>query len=47
MNNEPRGLVARQADQVHWFSDARAEAEGHGVRLGRVGLSVAVLTSPW
>jgi hypothetical protein len=30
MNNEPRGLVARQADQVHWFSDARAEAEAHG-----------------
>ena len=37
MNNELRGLVARQADRVHWASDVReeAEAQGFGTLLGR------------
>ncbi|MGC1356735.1 MAG: cellulase family glycosylhydrolase [Xanthobacteraceae bacterium] len=46
MNNEQRGLVIRQAERVHWFSDVREEAEAHGfvwaawVYSGSVGFSL-------
>ena len=46
MNNEQRGLVTRQADRAHWFSDVREEAEAQGfawaawVHSGSVGFSL-------
>ena len=46
MNSEQRGLMARPAERVHWFSDVREEAEAHGfawsawVYSGSVGFSL-------
>ena len=46
MNNEQRGLVTRQGERVHWFSDVREETEAHGfawaawVYSGSVGFSL-------
>ena len=46
MNNEQRGLVTRQAERAHWFSDVREEAEAQGfawaawVHSGSVGFSL-------
>jgi endoglucanase len=46
MNNEQRGLVARQAERLRWLSDVRAEADARGfawaawVYSGSIGFSL-------
>ena len=46
MNNEQRGLPARQDERLRWIADVRAEAEVHGfpwavwVHSGSIGFSL-------